>query len=147
MHTEYKEIVHRVKIDKLQDQFRKIREYLQVSAQIKIRYGWFRYLRIKAEKLRKQREEEAKEKKKARELAKKVSKTTVNVKRPGGSGMHAVVTKTVQYGGKQQPRVQQKVETVTAAAAKKVQTGTSTRETTIAVKEESTNEAQSPTQV
>ena len=64
VHREYKEIIHKEKINKLMTHFRALKIEMQTNAQIKIRYHWFKYKKAKAKRL-------AEEKRKRLEAARK----------------------------------------------------------------------------
>ena len=51
VHNEYREIIHRAKIDGLMNHYREIKKLMQTDSQIKIRYHWFKYKKRKAKRL------------------------------------------------------------------------------------------------
>lgn len=53
VHKYYKEIIHREKINKLMDHFREMKLEMQLDAQIKIRYHWFKYKKKRDKRLAK----------------------------------------------------------------------------------------------
>ena len=85
VHKEYKEIIHRDKIDSLMTHFRAMRILMQTTAQIKIRYYWKKYKIRKAKRL-------ADALKKKESNNKRFGKAPVAkpMKRPGGSGVSII---------------------------------------------------------